>query len=208
MACANRKKPEKNNTPEETCYPSLLPLKSDVVFKMIFGDARHSNNILRAFLASALNMPASEFEDLRLVDPHTVRDSPNDKLGILDVKVQLVNKEIISVEIQLCPTPAMAERITFYTGRNLTGQISKGQEYSKISKVVTIVILDYDLIHSPHYHHIFRLYDAEEKVEFTDIMEIHTLELQKLPCTVETDAKEEGLLNWLRLIKSELRGMR
>jgi hypothetical protein len=31
------------------------------------------------------------------------------------------------------------------------------------------------------YHHRFILYDIENKVEFTDIIEVNTLELRKLP---------------------------
>jgi len=34
---------------------------------------------------------------------------------------------------------------------------------------------------SPVYHHRFTFYDPEARVEFSDIIEIHTLELRKLP---------------------------
>jgi predicted transposase/invertase (TIGR01784 family) len=99
----------------------------------------------------------------------------------------------------------MAERIAFSTGRNLARQIAPGQTYSKIEKVVTIVIANYNIIAADgNYHHIFRLYDSENRVLFTDIMEVHTLELKKLSgAAVGMDDKENELLNWLRLIRSE-----
>ncbi|MDR3076258.1 MAG: Rpn family recombination-promoting nuclease/putative transposase, partial [Synergistaceae bacterium] len=186
---------------------SYLPLKSDVVFKMVFGDPRYSD-VLRAFLISILDIPAGEFEGLQIIDPHVERDAARDKLSILDVRVELRSKKLISVEVQVRETPSMAERVAFSTARNLSRQISRGQGYDRIEKVITIVLANYDMIESDNrYHHIFRLHDAGNKVTFTDIMEIHVLELRKLPeraAKVVTD-KEKELLSWLKLIRSEQR---
>jgi predicted transposase/invertase (TIGR01784 family) len=181
----------------------LLPLKNDLVFKMVFGDHRYISTI-RAFLTAVLDIPAEEYEDLEIIDPHLERDSPDEKLGILDVRVQLKNKKLISVEVQIRKTPFMAERVAFSTGRSLARQISPGQGYAAIERVVTIVIADYDMIpRGKSYHHVFRLYDKDNGVLFTDVMEIHTLELRKLPENTGADEKEGELLDWLRLIRSE-----
>jgi hypothetical protein len=51
------KKGNKKNSKNEM---GLLPLKSDVVFKMVFGDRRH-NGILRGFLSSVLDIPSEEY---------------------------------------------------------------------------------------------------------------------------------------------------
>ncbi|MDR3165581.1 MAG: hypothetical protein LBU13_08380, partial [Synergistaceae bacterium] len=59
--------------------PRFLPLKSDLIFKMIFGDYRYIQ-IIRAFLIVALDIPAEEYESLEIIDPHLERDSPDDKL--------------------------------------------------------------------------------------------------------------------------------
>ena len=182
----------------------LLPLKNDLIFKLVFGDQRYAE-ITRAFLIATLDIPAEEYEDLQIIDPHLERDAPENKLGILDVRIQLTNKKLISVEIQVRGTPSMAERVAFSTGRNLSRQIAPGQGYMEIARVVTIVITNFEMIASDNfYHHIFKLYDAEKKTLFTDVMEIHTLELQKLPeTTTSEDDKERELLDWLRLIRSE-----
>ncbi|MDR1884989.1 MAG: Rpn family recombination-promoting nuclease/putative transposase, partial [Synergistaceae bacterium] len=94
----------------------LLPLKNDLIFKLTFGDHRYIQ-IIRAFLTAALDIPAEEYEDLQIIDPHLERDSPVDKLGILDVRIQLKDKKLISVEVQVRETPFMAERVAFSTGR-------------------------------------------------------------------------------------------
>jgi predicted transposase/invertase (TIGR01784 family) len=51
------------------------------------------------------------------------------------------------------------------------------------------------------YHHRFRLYDPEAGLEYPNLLEIHTLELPKLP------EKSDGsaLWEWLKFISSETR---
>ncbi|MDR1482710.1 MAG: Rpn family recombination-promoting nuclease/putative transposase, partial [Synergistaceae bacterium] len=57
----------------------LLPLKSDLIFKLVFGDNRYIA-IIRAFLIAVLDIPAEEYESLEIIDTHLERDSPGDKL--------------------------------------------------------------------------------------------------------------------------------
>ncbi|MDR1873656.1 MAG: Rpn family recombination-promoting nuclease/putative transposase [Synergistaceae bacterium] len=181
----------------------FLPLKSDIVFKLVFGDPRYIE-ILRAFLLVALDIPPEEYEGMKIIDPHLERDRLNDKLGILDVRVLLRDGTIISVEMQARETPFMAERVAFSTGRNLSRQIAPGQSYAQIRKVVTIVIADYKLISANNfYHHTFRLYDLDKSVLFTTVMEVQTFELKKLPKGPVKDSRQRELVNWLKLIRSE-----
>jgi hypothetical protein len=42
---------------------------------MLFGDHRYIQ-MIRAFLTAALDIPAGEYEDLQIIDPHLERDSP------------------------------------------------------------------------------------------------------------------------------------
>jgi predicted transposase/invertase (TIGR01784 family) len=93
----------------------------------------------------------------------------------------------------------MRERIVFYDAGLITGQIDEGEAYSVIKRVITILIVDYVLISkSPHYHNRFTLYNPVLAVEFTDLIEIHTLELLKLPETADN-----YLWHWLRFLRTE-----
>ncbi|MDR3354165.1 MAG: hypothetical protein LBO21_03945, partial [Synergistaceae bacterium] len=58
--------------PETPKVSRLLPLKNDLVFKMVFGDHRYIA-IIRAFLIAALDIPAEEYEDMEIIDPHLER---------------------------------------------------------------------------------------------------------------------------------------
>jgi predicted transposase/invertase (TIGR01784 family) len=145
-------------------------------------------------------MPEEGFEEIAVIDSHLEREFPEDKLGILDVLVLTESGKRIDIEIQLYAFPFLPERITFYTCKNLTGQIASGESYEVIRKTITIVVLDFPLIVGSSYHHCFKLYDPKNGVQFTDVLEIHTLELPKLPPEADD---EDLLLSWLRLFKAQ-----
>jgi predicted transposase/invertase (TIGR01784 family) len=195
---------EKN---KEAQSKSLLPLKNDVIFKMVFGDERNTS-ILKAFLLAVLDLPEEEYDEITVSDPHLRIENPDEKLGILDVYIKTKSEKRVDVEIQIARTPFMKERITGYTGKMLGVQLVAGEGYAEMKKVITIVILAYDLIEdSQSFHNRYVLYDAKTNSLFTDIMEIHTLEMKKLPKELEpapeTDEKIKRQLLWLRLIKAE-----
>ena len=176
----------------------LLPVKSDFVFKLIFGDQRNVD-ILAEFLKSVLDIPEDEYDHITVVDPHIKKESLDDKYGILDVKVHTKNGRIIHVEIQVEPIPDMKERIVYNQSKLITEQISSGQNWAVIKKTVTIVITDYVFVpENEKYHNQFR-YRTSDGTEFATLTEINTLELAKLP---SVDDKTE-LWYWMQFIKSE-----
>ena len=176
----------------------LLP-KVDLIFKLLFGDERNSN-ILKSFLMAVLRLPQEDYDVLSIVDPHLLREYEGDKLGILDVKVKTRTGKIIDIEIQVNPSPIMCQRVIYYTSKMVTEQIGSSEDYGRIKKVISIIITDYEFIeNSPNYHHLFTLYDTKNNVEFTDIIEVNTLELGKLPQTEDGSA----LWDWMKFLSSK-----
>jgi len=176
----------------------FLSPKSDVIFKLLFGDAR-SIDLLTDFLKSVLRLPVEEYDEVIIVDPHLLREYDGDKLGILDVKVKTKSKKTIDIEIQVLPSPELKSRIVFYSAKMIAEQVGAGEDYSKIKQVINIIITDYTLIsENEKYHNRYTLYDSETESEFTDIIEVNTLELVKLP------SKEDGteLWNWMKFLSA------
>jgi predicted transposase/invertase (TIGR01784 family) len=104
---------------------------------------------------------------------------------------------VIHIEIQLQVTPETRDRIVFYDAKLITEQLGSGDRYEAIQKVISIIITEDKLIKkSPVYHHRFIFYDPEACVEFSDIIEIHTLELKKLP----KNADGTELYDWAKFI--------
>ena len=179
----------------------FLSPKSDIIFKLLFGDDR-SIEMLTDFLKSVLRLPADDYDEVTIVDPHLLREYDGDKLGILDVKIKTKTKKVIDIEIQVKPTEEIKSRVIFYASKMITEQVGSGNKYQRIKRVISIIITDYALItESPKYHHRFVLYDPDNGVEFTDIIEVNTLELTKLP--EAGDGTE--LWNWLKFLSAERR---
>ena len=176
----------------------FIPVKSDIVFHMFFTD-RKSEESLIAFLKAILVLPDDDYE-IELMDPHLTREFSEDKLGIIDIKLKTKSGKTIQIEMQQKITPKFINRAIFYQAKLVIEQIRSGDDYKVINKTISILITDESLVAgSPRYHHCFRYYDREAGVELTDLIEIHTLELPKLPDN--TDGTD--LYNWARFIAAE-----
>lgn len=175
-----------------------LPPKSDLIFKKIFGDTKNIE-ILTAFLKSTLDIDPNEYQEITLTDTHLQQDNIDDKMGILDVKVQTKSGNIIDIEIQLANIPHMRERLVFYLSKMINEQIGNGDKYNSIKRSIIIAITDYNLINeSDKYHNVYTMRDKDGN-EFTNLIEINTLELPKLP----QDDDKSDLWNWMKFLKSE-----
>ena len=179
----------------------FLPVKSDIIFHLFFADERNEEFLI-SFLKSVLRLPEDDYNEIVIADPHLLREFDGDKLGIIDVKLYTKSRKVIHIEIQVRVTPELKRRIIHYGAKLITEQIGSGQDYDIINKVVSIIITDEELIPVSHrYHHRFTFYDSEAGVEFSDIMEIHTLELGKLP--ESADGTELYDWTWFIAAKSD-----
>jgi predicted transposase/invertase (TIGR01784 family) len=174
----------------------ILSPRNDIIFKLFFADERNIE-LLTDFLKSVLDIPADDYDELSITDPHLLREYPDDKLGIIDVKLKTKTGKIINIEIQVAQMPQMRERILFYDAKMITEQIGNGEDYDKIKRVISVIITDYSLIaENLNYHHRFLLYDPINQVTFTNALEIHTLELPKIP----GDSDGTPLWNWMKFL--------
>lgn len=78
--------------------------------------------------------------------------------------------------------------------------LSSGEEYGRIPKLITINILNFSIFPSTEpYHTSYHLYNDESKRLLTDALEIHFIELPKIP---KYYSKHEPLLRWLLMMKA------
>jgi predicted transposase/invertase (TIGR01784 family) len=104
---------------------TLMLLKVDIAFKLLFGDER-SKNILADLLKAIIPEPAEEeFEELTIVNPQLKREFNGDKLEILDVKVRAAGGKVFDIEIQVSDIPEMRSRISYYRLGILVEQIAQ-----------------------------------------------------------------------------------
>ena len=180
----------------------VLPPTNDLVFKLLFGDNRRKN-ILIAMLKSFVNLPDEEYE-LIFLDTYLKPEHEEDKMGILDVKVNTKTGKIIDIEIQINPLFYIGNRISFYKSRLIVDQIGKGEHYDKIQRVICVCITDH-VIHKEdkRYLNYFCFSNPETGLRFKDIPEeIFTLELPKVPA----DSDGSKIWAWLQFLRAKKKG--
>ena len=132
----------------------------------------------------------------------TTEEYPDGKLGILDVLIKLENGTQVEMEMQVAKYDYWTNRILFYLCRMFTGQIEKGDTYDKLKKCIHVSFLDF--IHFENDYDFYRKITLrdEKNSEYTDLLELHILELKKLP---PEEQNENGLLKWTRFLNGKCR---
>ena len=153
----------------------LLP-RTDVVFKILFGKHPH---VLKQFLQCVLDLKQDEYKSIKLLDTNQ-RFDPESKLTILDLKIETFSGDIIDVEMQLLPMRSIVKRILYYLSQMIVEQLQPSQTYSSLKRVITIFIMDRDILQEDNRpNHRFRFVDREADIELSNLMEVNILELEK-----------------------------
>ncbi|MCD8075955.1 MAG: Rpn family recombination-promoting nuclease/putative transposase [Lachnospiraceae bacterium] len=135
-------------------------------------------------------------EETTLLPTILSRDSDEDKLGILDVRVKLMNGTQIDMEMQVAMFDAWKNRIIFYLCKMYTEQLKKGESYDNLKKCIHVSILNFK--HFPDDTECYRtitLRDNKTSALYSDLLEIQILELKKLP---KEKPDDDNVVSWMR----------
>ena len=186
----------------------LMKPKVDFCFKELMEDAE----VRKGFISALLGIEPEEIESTVLLPTHLRQEHPEDKLGILDIRVLVcermkgkdgasTERKQMDLEIQLAPFPLWPERSVFYLAKMYTGEIQKGESYGVLRKCIHVGILDFVLFEEDaEFYSCFHLWEDQRHRMYTDKLEIHILELPKL---AKRDYPETELLNWARFFNAE-----
>lgn len=182
---------------------SLTP-RSDTIFKAIFGDQRNINILARFLRAIFEQSPIKiEFSELKIADTNLIADNKDERNSAVDVLAITDKGEKIDIEIQINDHNDIQKRTVFYASRMTTNQVTKQvkleERYRNIKTVIVIAILDFTIrFDDDKYFHGNILKDMIDNKIYTDVEQIYTLELPKIPAN--DDNKE--LWTWLKFLKS------
>ena len=166
----------------------IVSLKEDFAFKEFM-----SNEIVRrSFLAATLGVPEDSIRSVRLMNTFLRRRWKNQKQGILDVQIEFNDDSKVNLEMQVVRQKNWHKRNLFYLAKMYTDDLRFGEDYRKLRRCIGISILDYDLLEDASGHHVYRLRDEEGR-DFTDLMELHIIELKK------KFVAEDRLSDWVKL---------
>ena len=177
-----------------------LDPKVDVVFNLLFG-AEQNRRLLISLLNEVLR-PASPITAVTVLPPRPETATVEDKYVFLDLRVSLENGEQIDVEMQTRRHPALWPRLLFYWAKMYTGQLQRGDGYSKLKRCVVILIADFVAFASSRFHSIFQITDSASGLSLCDHFEVHVLELPKLR-NVLAGRDEPALAAWCRFLSAQ-----
>jgi len=176
-----------------------LDPKLDVVFKLLFADER--NKALLISLLNAVLRPPSPILDLVVLNPELPKEATDERGAVLDVRARLADGTQIDLELQARHHPGLRERELFYWARMYTTQIGRGDDYLELKPTICIFILNFSDSDSPRFHSIFRVLEIHDHREFSQDLEIHTLELPKLEEEAAHDP-DSPVLKWGRFFRA------
>jgi len=170
----------------------MVSAKYDYVFKSLMAN----ETVRKYFLSDVLNIPLESIKYARLVSPFLWKRYARQKQGILDILLILNDDTKVNIELQIIVLKYWDRRCMFYLAKMFTEDLLVGENYIKLKKCISISILDFDLDKSAKYHRVYHMRD-EEGVQFSDLWEIHIVELgKKLDGSGRVD-------DWIRLINAE-----
>ncbi|MCI8888509.1 MAG: Rpn family recombination-promoting nuclease/putative transposase, partial [Hungatella sp.] len=170
----------------------IVSPRYDFVVKELF----RNETVLKYFIGDVLGIPQDQIRTIRLKNTFLRTWYRRQKLGILDILVDLNDDTKIDIELQIKVYDNWDKRLLFYLARLFTEDLQTGQNYSLLRKCVGISILNFNLSEREEYHSTYYLMD-EKGNRLSDMLEVHILELKK---------KVNGhgdIENWIRFFNIE-----
>ena len=168
-----------------------------------FKELMRNENVRKSIIAAILNIHPGEVEEAKLIETILRKEYEDDKYGVLDVRVKLKGGAQIDFEMQVVYFEYWENRTLFYLSKMYTDQIKEGDNYDVLKKCIQVSIFDHIYFKDDDrcYRRItFR--DDQLKKEYTDLMEIHILELPKIP---KEQQNETDLVKWMRFLGGKKR---
>ena len=178
----------------------LLQPKIDIVFQSLFN--AKNKEITKSFVEALLE----EKIDSMIInnEKEITRDKPIDKLGILDLELDINNKEKVDVEVQLLKNDEFIHRLLFYWSRIYSKQIHRGDEYTKARRVVIIAITDFEIDITKELKRMETIWSIREKDNpekvLTDLLEIRIINLKRIREAYQKD-KDSKKNQWVMFLE-------
>ena len=166
----------------------------DICFKGLMNNPK----VRKGFIAALLGIAPDEICRTTLLPTILRQDYPDDKLGILDVRVMIEDGTQIDMEMQVTSFTYWDARILFYLSKIFAEQLKAGEPYANLKKCIHVSILDF--VYFERDQECYRkICFCNEKTgeKYTDLMEIQILELKKIPKELRNS---EGIINWMRFL--------
>ena len=159
----------------------------DYAFKKLFGSEANTH-VLMSLLEAVLNPPPDRrIVALEIINPFNDKDTPDDKLSIVDIKARDQLGRLYNVEMQMVGGHHFPVRVLYYWAILYGQQLREGDDYADLCETISISFVNSILFPQvADYHLDFQLRSSRHpQLVFSDRQSMHLLELPKFAKTVE-----------------------
>ena len=119
---------------------NILKVKNDIVFQSLFNQA--NEKITKSFVESILEEKVDKIQINETKE--LFRENPEDKMGALDLELDINDNEKVDVEIQLIVNKNFPSRLLYYFSKLYASTIKVGEDYEKAKRTIIVAILGDD----------------------------------------------------------------
>jgi len=170
--------------------------KNDMLFKTLFC---RNPDLLKQLVSELLGIRLESIEQFIITNPEIPPNNLQDKFCKLDINMT-VNGQCVNLEIQVRDENNYPDRMLYYWAREYSTALPAGEKYKILPRTIIISIIDFNLFSCDEYHSVFKPLEINRYELFSDKMNIHIFELEKIPANIN---EKDMLLLWLSLFKAE-----
>ena len=127
----------------------ILPKEDEAIKNLM------DNEVVRKhFISVVTGIPVEEIRSVRLMNTFLRRRYRKQKLGIVDVLVELNDDTSINIEMQLVRYAGWDRRCLFYLAKMYVEDLRQGEDYGKLKRCINISILDFNLTKDEENHKV------------------------------------------------------
>lgn len=176
------------------------PLTNDFMFKAVL---QRSERALKGLLSALLHMKMEEIAAVRILNPIEIGSVIDEKMMMLDLKLELNDSRILDVEMQVLDEGNWPERSLTYLCRTFD-QLEKGEKYLNVKETIHIGILNFTPQGFPQKLYLeYYFYNLDTAHKYSDKLSIRVLQLNQLDREVEENEKWNEICHWARLFKAQ-----
>ena len=184
-----------------------LNKKNDCFIRYLFSDEGNENIVLDFINGVMIDLNFQTFNNVVILNPSpTAGFSLNltkyldGKESIVDVKCITEDNQTVIIEIQLQGNQYFIRRSLYYWANSYSSLLNKSENYTKLSPVISINVLDFILFNDiKDFHSCYLLKEIKHNKILTDHCMLHYIELPKF----NLNNDKEKLSSWIKFFKGE-----
>ena len=179
----------------------LKPAFSDDCFiRYLFSDEGNENIVLDFINGVMIDLNFQTFNNVVILNPFNLTKYLYGKESIVDVKCITEDNQTVIIEIQLQGNQYFIRRSLYYWANSYSSLLNKSENYTKLSPVISINVLDFILFNDiKDFHSCYLLKEIKHNKILTDHCMLHYIEFPKF----NLNNDKEKLSSWIKFFKGE-----